>query len=207
MASFIHFFDFYHFDFTGFLLTAGYLGLFAGVFSETGFLFGLLLPGGEMFIFTASVLAAMGFFNIWAVVGISILAAVLADNLEYAFGKRYGPRAFSKKEARFFKEEYVERTRTFFQNYGAKTIFVARFLPFIRTLAPAFAGMGKMPYRIFSGYNIAGAATWVACMSALGYFLGEAFPHAYQYLIAVILAVAFASTVVAWWAVKKHRKN
>ena len=197
----------FHFNFTSFLLAAGYIGLFAGVFAETGFLVGLFLPGGETLIFTASILASLGFFNIWMVAGISFLAAVFADSIEYAFGKRYGPRVFVKEGSRWFDTAYIDRSRTFFEKYGTKTVLFARFLPFIRTLAPAFAGVGEMSYSRFAFYNIAGAALWVAVMSAAGYWLGAAFPRADQYLASFVIAVAVLSTLASWFTVRRHRQR
>ena len=196
-----------HFNFTSFLLAAGYIGLFAGVFAETGFLIGLFLPGGETLIFTASILASLGFFNIWIVAGISLFAAIFADSLEYTFGKRYGPRVFAREGSKWFDTTYIDRSRTFFETYGAKTVLFARFLPFIRTLAPAFAGVGNMGYSRFAFYNIVGAALWVGVMCASGYWLGAAFPRADQYLAAAVVAIAIISTGASWLTVRRHRKQ
>lgn len=194
------------FNVASFLLAAGYIGLFVGVFAETGFLIGLFLPGGETLIFTAALLASAGYFNIWIVVAISFLAAVLADSLEYAFGRKYGPRVFVKEGSRWFDKHHIERARIFFDRHGPKTILVARFLPFIRTLAPAFAGVGEMGYSRFAIYNVVGAALWVPAMAAAGYWLGQAFPHADQYLAAFVVAVAVISTLVSWIFIRRHQE-
>jgi membrane-associated protein len=199
--------SFFHFDLTSFLLAAGYIGLFAGVFAETGLLIGLVLPGGETLIFTAAILAAAGYFNIWAAMLISFVAAVIADSTEYAFGKKYGPRVFVKEGSRLFDKEHIVRAREFFAHYGPKTVVIARFLPFIRTLAPAFAGVGDMGYAQFVVYNIAGALIWVPAMAAAGYWLGAAFPRADQWLAAGVVFIAALSTLGSWFAVQRHRKR
>jgi membrane-associated protein len=193
------------FNLTNFLLAAGYLGLFAGVFAETGFLIGVILPGGETLVFTAALLASQGYLNIWAVALLTFIAAVTADSLEYAFGRKYGPRVFKKEGSRFFDKKCVDETRAFYERYGGKTLILARFLPFIRTFAPAFAGVGKMDYGRFAAYNIAGGALWAASVSALGYYLGQAMPNATHYLIAVALAIAVASAVVSWLMIRRQR--
>ncbi len=198
--------SFFNFNSTSFLLAAGYIGLFAGVFAETGFLVGLFLPGGETLIFTASILASLGFFNIWIVVGISFFAAVFADSLEYTLGKRYGPRIFTRDGSRWFDAAYIDRSRAFFEKYGSKTVLFARFLPFIRTLAPAFAGVGDMSYSRFAFYNIAGAALWVGAMCASGYWLGAAFPRADQYFASAVIAIAIVSTIASWLTVRRHQR-
>ncbi len=205
MTSLISLISFFHFDLTSFLLAAGYVGLFVGVFAETGLLIGLILPGGETLIFTAAILAAAGYFNIGAVLLISFIAAVTADSVEYAFGKKYGPRVFVKEGSRLFKREHIVRAREFFAHYGPKTVVIARFLPFIRTLAPAFAGVGNMRYARFLAYNIIGALLWVPAMAAAGYWLGAAFPHADQWLAAGIVLVAALSTIGSWLFVKRHK--
>jgi membrane-associated protein len=195
----------FSFNLTNFLLAAGYLGLFAGVFAETGFLIGVILPGGETLVFTAALLASQGYLNIWAVALLTFIAAVTADSLEYAFGRKYGPRVFKKEGSRFFDKKYVDETRAFYERYGGKTLILARFLPFIRTFAPAFAGVGKMDYGRFAAYNIAGGALWAASVSALGYYLGQVMPNATHYLIAVALAIAVASAVVSWLMIRRQR--
>jgi len=196
------------FTFSGFLLVAGYLGLFAGVFVETGLLIGLIVPGGETLVFTAGFLSSIGYFNIWAVVAVTLAAAVLADSVEYAFGRKYGPKIFDKPDSRFFKKEYVGETKRFFERHGGKTIILARFVPFVRTLAPAFAGVGEMPYASFLGYNLVGGLVWSAGIALLGYFLGSIFPGAEQYAILVIGLIALVSLAspfaFAWY--HKRRK-
>ena len=199
--------SFFHFNSAAFLLAAGYIGLFAGVFAETGFLIGLFLPGGETLIFTAAVLASIGYFNIWIVALISFLAAVFADSVEYGFGRRYGPRVFTKEGSRWLDRSYIDRSKEFFDRHGPKTIIISRFLPFIRTLAPAFAGVGKMSYPRFALYNIAGAALWVAVASAMGYWLGMVFPNAEQYIAGFVIVVAIASIFTSWLMVHRHRKR
>lgn len=195
------------FNLTGFLLAAGYLGLFVGVFAETGFLIGVVLPGGETLVFTAALIASRGYLNIWIVAILTFVAAVTADSLEYAFGKKYGPRVFIKESSRFFDKKYIDETHSFYERHGGKTLILARFLPFIRTLAPAFAGVGKMPYGRFVAYNIAGGALWAASICALGYYLGGTLPNATQYLIAIVLIFAAASAVLSWFTMRRRRTH
>lgn len=186
--------------------TIGYLGLFAIVFSESGLLIGFFLPGDSL-LFTAGFLASQGFLNIFFLLPICFLAAVLGDSFGYAFGRRFGPRVFRREESRFFKKEYIERTQMFYERHGGRTIILARFMPVIRTLAPIFAGVGRMYYPAFLFYNIIGGLLWAGGLTLLGFFLGSVVPNVNRYIIPIIfLIILFSSLPPALhvWREKKH---
>lgn len=194
------------FNATIFLLAFGYLGLFAGIFVETGLLIGLILPGGDTLLFTAGFLSSIGDLNIWAVISLSFLAAILADTVEYVVGKKYGPKVFQKKDSLFFDKVYVEKAQDFYKRYGNKTILIARFIPFVRTLAPAFAGVGKMKYSLFVTYNVLGAALWAVVVGGLGYGLGKVIPDATHYPWIVIAAMGILSLTVPVVTLTRNKK-
>jgi membrane-associated protein len=150
----------------------GYGVLFAIVFAETGLLIGFFLPGDSL-LFTAGLLAANGTLNIWYLNALLIVAAVVGDSLGYAIGRRLGPRVFTREKSLLFNPAHVERTRRFYEKYGAKTIVIARFVPIVRTFAPTVAGVGQMEYRRFVFYNVAGGVGWVVTMTGAGYLLGQ----------------------------------
>jgi membrane-associated protein len=142
------------------------------VFAETGLLIGFFLPGDSL-LFTAGVLAGGGQLDIILLVVGCFVAAVAGDQTGYTIGKRLGPRLFSKPESKIFKQEYVERTKDFFEKHGPKTIVLSRFVPIVRTFAPTLAGVGQMPRRTFLKYNLVGALIWAVGLTMLGYALGE----------------------------------
>ena len=190
-----------------FLLTVGYLGLFSLIFAETGFLIGIIIPGGETLVFTAGFLSSLGYFNIFIVIAVIFCAAALADSAEYAVGKKYGTRVFDEKRSLFFDKKYVEEAERFYEKHGGKTIVLARFIPFIRTLAPLFAGVGKMRYSLFLAYNVTGAFLWAAGVSLLGYFLGKAIPNADQYALWIVIAIAVVSLLSPLTALAHSRER
>lgn len=197
------------FNTTALLLAAGYVGLFALVFAETGLLIGLVLPG-ETLVFTAGYLSSLGDFNIFIVVAVVFCAAVLTDSAEYGFGKKYGVQVFDKKGSLFFDKEYVGEAEDFYKRHGGQTIFLARFLPFIRTLAPLFAGIGNMRYSSFVVYNVSGAFAWAVGISSLGYFLGKALPNPDPYavwLVAGIAIVSLMSPLLSFLQSKSRRQR
>ena len=182
------------FDLVSLIQTGGYLGISLIVFTESGILIGLFLPGDSL-LFTAGLLASQGYLNLPLLMLCSFAAAVTGDSVGYYLGRRFGPRIFQREESWLFKRRYVEETRTFFVKYGVKTIVLARFIPVIRTLAPVMAGVGEMHYRTFIFYNIAGGALWTIGLTLLGYLLGETVPNIDRYLLPIIALIVMLSVL------------
>jgi membrane-associated protein len=147
-----------------------YLILFIIIFCETGLVVFPYLPGDSL-LFVAGTLAGAGFLNVEILIVTLIAAAILGDSANYWIGKNVGMKALEKKT--FVKKGQLEKTEEYFARYGGLTIVIARFVPFIRTFAPFLAGVGKMNYRWFLGYNILGAILWVLGFVLAGYFLGS----------------------------------
>lgn len=141
------------------------------VFCETGLVVTPLLPGDSL-LFAAGTFAALGSLDP-KILNLLLFAAVLAgDNVNYWAGRYIGPRAFSG-EVRFFRKEYLDRTRAFFDRHGGKTIVMARFIPIVRTFTPFVAGIGAMAYPRFLVYSMVGGALWVSAFIWAGYFFGN----------------------------------
>ena len=194
------------FDLLQIIATAGYAGLFAIVFAESGLFFGFFLPGDSL-LFTAGFLAAQDGLNILVLIPLLFLAAVLGDNVGYAFGKHIGENIFTKKESRFFKPAHVARAHEFFLKYGKKAIFLARFLPIVRTFTPIIAGVAKMPYADFFLYNLIGGGAWTMIMLCFGYFLGRSIPSADHYLYPIVFLIIFVSFLPALFEFHQTRKK
>ncbi|MDD5068430.1 MAG: VTT domain-containing protein [Candidatus Pacebacteria bacterium] len=177
-----------------FVLQWSYLGIFVVVFAESGFLLGFFLPGDSL-LFTAGLLASQGIFNIWILVPLIVIGAILGDSFGYYMGNKLGPKIFVRKDSFFFKQENVEKTNHFYEKYGVKTIILARFVPIVRTFAPIFAGVGGMKYATFLSYNVIGGFLWGAGVTLAGFFLGRAFPGIEHYLTYIIIAIILLSFV------------
>jgi membrane-associated protein len=182
------------FDIVSLIKAAGYLGIFGIIFSESGILLGLFLPGDSL-LFTAGFLASQGYLNIIALVGIAWVAAVSGDSLGYYFGKKLGPKVFTREKSIFLKKDYIPRAERFYATYGPKTIILARFIPVIRTIAPIMAGVGSMHYSTFFFYNIIGGACWAVGLPLLGFFLGSTIPNVDRYLIPIVLVIIIVSAL------------
>ena len=167
-----------------------YLILFCIIFCETGLVVTPFLPGDSL-LFAAGAIAALGILNIWILIGLLCLAAILGDSLNYSLGKFLGEKVF-ERNYRIIKKEYLYRTHRFYEKHGGKTIIVARFIPIIRTFAPFIAGMGSMNYLRFISFNIIGGILWVCICSFGGYFFGN-LPFVKNNFSVVVLAIIFIS--------------
>jgi len=170
----------------------GYIGLFAIIFAESGLFLGFFLPGDSL-IFTAGFLASQNILNIWILIPVLFLGAILGDNFGYSFGRQVGPKIFKRKDSLFFHQDNLNRANLFYQKHGPKTLILARFMPIIRTFAPILAGVGSMNYRKFFIFNLIGGALWTTSLPLLGYYLGQAIPNIDKYLIPIILGIIFLS--------------
>ncbi len=139
-----------------------------------------------------------------------MLCAILGDSVGYAFGKKAGPKIFTREDSLFFHKKHIERTQAFYARYGKKTVVLARFVPIVRTFAPILAGVGNMRYRIFLTYNIVGGALWATLLIFLGFFLGMFIPDPDRYLMPLIFAIIFISFLPIfreWWKSRKTRSD
>lgn len=175
-------------DLTAIVQLIGYPGIFAIIFTETGLPIGFFLPGVSL-LFASGVAAAFGFLNIWVLVPLVIVAAILGDNVGYLFGTKVGVRLFTRPDSRFFKQAYVDQTRIYFEKYGTQTVLLARFVPIVRTFTPILAGVGAMNYRVFFFYNVIGAFLWAGGITLAGYLVGDIFPQAQEYITPIILVL------------------
>ncbi|HXN76352.1 MAG TPA: VTT domain-containing protein [Gemmatimonadaceae bacterium] len=171
---------------------AGLFGLAAIIFSETGLLIGVFLPGDSLLV-TAGLLAARGYLNAYALTPLLTAAAICGNSVGYSIGKATGPRIFNRENSLFFNKKHAIRAHEFYAKYGRKTIVLAQFMPIIRTFAPVVAGVGGMRFSQFITFNIVGAVIWIWSMVGIGFFLGSYIPGIDQHIEIVIAIVIFIS--------------
>jgi membrane-associated protein len=182
-----------------------YLILFAVIFCETGLVVTPFLPGDSL-LFAAGSFAALGDLKLMWLFTILAVAAVLGDTVNYWIGRRVGPKIFQREKSRFFKKEYLDRTHTFYEKHGGKTIIIARFVPIIRTFAPFVAGIGRMSYGKFLSYNVIGGVGWVAIFVFGGYLFGN-IPLVRRNFSIVIIAIVLISMLPGLIEFLRHRKQ
>jgi membrane-associated protein len=186
----------------------GYPGLTAIIFLETGALV-FFLPGDSLLVM-AGLYAAKGDLNIYLLNALLIPAAIIGDALSYQIGLRAGPMIFNRPKSRFFDPKHMQTAHDFYVKHGGKAIIIARFMPILRTFVPVVAGVAKMRYRDFAGFNIIGGLSWVASMTLLGYILGVRFPMLGKHIEKVIIVIVLLSIspgIYAWLRVKLGKKE
>ena len=184
------------FDLTRIIETVGYVGLFAIVFAESGLFFGFFLPGDSLLL-TTGLLASQGKLDLAMLLIILPVAAILGDSVGYWFGKKTGPRIFSREDSLLFRRKNLLAAKAFYDRHGGKTIVLARFMPFIRTFAPIVAGAVEMRYPRFLLFNVVGGLLWGIGVTAAGYYLGQSIPNIDRYFLAVVAAVIVLSALPA----------
>ena len=185
---------------------AGLAGLFGMVFAETGLLVGFFLPGDSL-LFSVGVASGAAGINPWFLAILLMCAAIAGDNVGYFLGRKAGPHIFRRPKSRFFHPDHLQRTRAFYDKYGARAVIYARFIPIIRTCTPFISGVAEMRYARFLTFSLFGGVFWIAFMTALGYRLGQV-SAVRQNFEKVVLAIIFASLVPAFLEARKaHRRH
>ncbi len=170
-----------------------YFILFLVIFAETGLVVTPFLPGDSL-IFIAGTFAARGSIDIFLLFFLLSAAAIIGDSFNYYIGKYIGKKI--SQGNRLIKKEYMERTQKFYKKHGGKTIILARFIPIIRTFAPFVAGVGRMNYTRFLGFNVFGGIVWVGMFAFGGYYFGQ-LPFVQENLTWIILFIIFLSVIPA----------
>lgn len=179
-----------------------YVILFLIIFLETGLVVTPFFPGDSL-LFVTGAFAAKGDLNIFILAVILIIAAILGDSLNYFIGNRFDKWLIRKN---LVNKEYLQRTQEFYKIHGGKAIFLARFVPIIRTFAPFVAGIGQMKYSRFIGFNILGGIVWVLLFLLAGFFFGN-IPVVQENLTLVILAIVIISFIPPVWEYIKHKRR
>ncbi len=180
-----------------------YVLLFIIIFCETGVVIFPFLPGDSL-LFAAGALAAIGGLNIYFLLILLIISAILGDTVNYHIGRNFG-NAIVKKN--IIKKTHLDQTHEFFKKHGGKTIIYARFVPIVRTLAPFVVGISEMDYKYFLKYNIFSGILWAGLFLFLGYFFGN-IPFVADNFSTVILAIIFVSLLppfISYFAAKMKK--
>ncbi len=164
------------------------------IFVETGLFFGFFLPGDSLLV-TLGILAAAGRVNLLLLIPFATLAAIAGDQLNYFVGQRAGD-TLAKRYTFFAKR--LEQARVFYERHGAKAIVLARFVPVVRTFAPAAAGAVGMKYRTFVAANVVGGVFWVLSATLAGFVLGRILPVAVVSNLGLIVAVVIFISILPY---------
>lgn len=207
LIDFILHFDKHLQDFINAYGTLVYGLLFLIVFMETGLVVTPFLPGDSL-LFAAGALAAneANNLNIVLIIILLIIAALCGDNSNYFIGRYLAKKGEGAKLFGIFtiRKDYLDKTHSFYEKHGARTIVIARFVPIVRTFAPFVAGVGNMTYKKYISYCIGGAILWVTSISLAGYFFGS-LPWIKQNFEKVVFGIILVSLLPVLFEMIKHR--
>lgn len=173
------------------------------IFCETGLVVTPILPGDSL-LFAAGALAATGSMSPWILFALLSIFAILGDAVNYSIGKYFGQKLM-EKYPKIFKKEYLEKTQSFYERYGGKTVVFARFVPIVRTFAPFMAGAGRMSYSRFALYNVFGGVLWIALFVFGGFYFGN-IPAVKKNFTLVIIGIIIVSVLPAVVEMIKARR-
>ena len=175
---------------------AGYILMTAIVFVETGLLVGFCLPGDSLLI-TAGMFASNPEYHLNIVyINLCLIpAAICGDSLGYWIGRKSGPLLFRKEKSLLFNPKHLVEAHEFYERHGGKAVILARYVPIVRTFMPVVAGLGRMPYRRFLAFSIAGSILWVMSVTLAGFYLGRKFPWLVKRIDAIVVVVVVVSVL------------
>jgi membrane-associated protein len=200
--------DAFHFltDVQGLIQWGGTFLVCVIVFVETGLFVGFFLPGDSLLV-SAGIFSAAGHLDIFSLLILTSICAVAGDQVGYLIGRKAGEALYRREDSFFFRKKHLERAHQFYEKYGGKTIVLARFVPIVRTFAPAVAGAAAMNYRRFVSYNVIGGILWVWSMVLIGYSLGSAVPDIERHIHIIIVVVVILSVLPAVFEVLRNRSR
>ncbi len=192
------------------------LGVALIIFAECGILLGFFLPGDTLLFVSGLLIAAAAgggdgiHINLIAFIAIATVAAFVGNIVGYWIGYAVGPKVFHRKDAKFLKPEYVDKSAHFFARFGAITVMLARFVPIVRTVATVMAGVGRMNTKLYALYSAIGGAVWVTVVTVAGYYLGQIDIIRRNvdliFVLAAIVVIGFSVVPATWhWMQKRSR--
>lgn len=166
------------------------------IFAETGLLLGFFLPGDSL-LFTAGLLTAAGKLpiNIWFLVLLLVICAIVGNQVGYMIGAKAGPAIFNRPDSRFFKQENITKAHEFFEKHGGKALILARFVPIVRTFVPVIVGVAQMNKRHFTIFNVVGGVLWAGGVTLLGFVLGDRIPWVNENLDLIFILIVLISVI------------
>ncbi len=183
-----------------------YLILFAVVFCETGLIITPFLPGDSLLFAVGALVANENSqLNLGLIFVLLTVAAIFGDALNYAIGKTLGPKVFHSDKSRLLNRKHLLKAQAFYVRHGGKAIFLARFLPIVRTFAPFVAGAGRMNTFRFWMFNVSGGICWVGLFLFGGYLFGNVpiVKNNFPLVILGIIVVSVLPVIYEWYRARK----
>jgi membrane-associated protein len=183
------------------------------LFCETGLVVAPFLPGDSLLFVCGSLAAQVPMqqvgFELWPLIPLLMLAVILGDSTNYWIGRFIGPKIFHKEHVRFLDKENLHRAHRFYSKHGGKTVFIARFLPILRTFAPFVAGIGSMNYPRFLMFSVTGTIAWISTFVLAGYFFGanEFVKKNFFIVVIAIIIISLMPAFMAWLSARRAARR
>ena len=187
-----------------------YVILFAVVFCETGLIVTPFLPGDSLLFAVGALVAIPGANLSFPLMFVLLLiAAILGDAVNYTIGRKLGPKVFHSETSKLLNRQHLLKAQAFYDRHGGKAVFLARFLPIVRTFAPFVAGIGKMNKARFWMFNVTGAICWVGLFLTAGFFFGNMpiIKRNFSLVILGIIIVSALPVVYEWYKARKEAQQ
>jgi membrane-associated protein len=195
------------------LETAGptlvWIVVLAFVFLECALIIGLFLPGDSMLLTAGIVMAsnATGDLHVWALALGAMAAAVVGNQVGYGIGQRAGTHLLARRDGKYLNTKNLRRVADMLERHGFVAVFIARWIPWVRTLCPLVAGAAGMDQRRYAIASTLGAVIWAPVLLLIGYYAGvhlDRVPWLLPGVIAVLVATLVAGTV---FGVRHYRQE
>ncbi len=180
------------------IVRGGYTILFFTTLLEGIPLMGMAVPG-HVSIIIAGFLAKIGALDIWYVIIIASIGAILGDYIGYILGKKYGMKFIDRLRPFFFiRDEYIEKANKLLSEHTGKAMIVGRFSPVTRALMPFLVGANRIHAKKFWIFNILGGISWVIISVFIGYLFGASYHAAAGYFGKLVVIMIFVSAIIVW---------
>jgi len=180
-----------------------YAILFLIIFAETGLVVTPFLPGDSLLFAAGAIAASTGAIDPWLCAIVIVAAAFCGDNTNYWAGRILGPKVFKFEDSFFFRRAHLLRTEQYYNEYGSRTVIIARFIPIVRTFAPFVAGIGRMPYPRFILFSSIGSVLWVTVCVGAGVLFGEMEFVQKNFELVVLAVIALSLLPIVFEALRK----
>ena len=196
--SYLRFFSAFSDALVALAVGGGYVTLFLITALEGLPLLGVLIPG-HVVIIAAGFIAATGIFNVWIVIPIAVIGAVIGDFLSFTIGRRYGMPLIQRfRSVLFIRQTHIDKAARLIESHTGKALIFGRFNPVTRGIMPFMVGAGGVASRSFWPFNILGAVLWVVSSVILGYLLGLGYHAAAGTFGKMIVVAVIASLLIIW---------
>jgi membrane-associated protein len=179
------------------------------IFAECGILIGFFLPGDSL-LFPLGLFIASGRVQtpLWIACLVMSVCAIVGNIVGYYIGYAVGPKLFNKPDSKLFRREYVDRTHAFFERYGSRAIFLARFVPIIRTFITAVAGVGRMERGRYFSISAISGVVWASVVLVAGYFLGRIsfVSNNIDLILVLIVVISIIPMAIEWVRHRRERR-